>query len=70
MRYCVTVLKSLTLILAEGTANNIQFAGVADALTEPDTQMRLFTKPEIDGKRHLGGGLAKDTETSKTVEKP
>ena len=30
------------------------FAGVAEALAQPGTQLRLFGKPEINGKRRLG----------------
>ncbi len=57
------------VILSEGTSSDIQFSGVADALVEPNTQVRLFAKPEIDGKRRLGVVLARDTDIDKAVEK-
>ncbi|WP_299801821.1 formate-dependent phosphoribosylglycinamide formyltransferase [uncultured Shewanella sp.] len=57
------------VILAEGTSHNIQFSGVAEALVDPNTQVRLFAKPEIDGKRRLGVALARDTDIDKAVEK-
>ncbi|MGS0674366.1 formate-dependent phosphoribosylglycinamide formyltransferase [Shewanella sp. 30m-9] len=57
------------VILAQGSSNNIQFSGLADALVEPDTQVRLFAKPEIDGKRRLGVALARDTDIDKAVAK-
>ncbi|GIU11870.1 MULTISPECIES: formate-dependent phosphoribosylglycinamide formyltransferase [unclassified Shewanella] len=57
------------VILSEGTSSDIQFSGVAEALVEPNTQVRLFAKPEIDGKRRLGVALARDTDIDKAVEK-
>ncbi|MCL1138731.1 formate-dependent phosphoribosylglycinamide formyltransferase [Shewanella pneumatophori] len=57
------------VILANGTSNNIQFTGVAEALVEPDTQVRLFAKPEIDGQRRLGVALARDLNLDKAVQK-
>ena len=57
------------VILAQGSSNNIQFSGLTDALVEPDTQVRLFAKPEIDGKRRLGVALARDTDIDKAVAK-
>ncbi|ABZ75499.1 phosphoribosylglycinamide formyltransferase 2 [Shewanella halifaxensis HAW-EB4] len=57
------------VILAEGKSSNIQFSGVAQALVEPNTQVRLFAKPEIDGRRRLGVVLARDINIDKAVEK-
>ncbi|GIU41591.1 phosphoribosylglycinamide formyltransferase 2 [Shewanella sairae] len=57
------------VILANGTSNNIQFSGVAEALTQPDTQVRLFAKPEIDGSRRLGVTLARAADIDSAVEK-
>ncbi|MCL1049110.1 formate-dependent phosphoribosylglycinamide formyltransferase [Shewanella abyssi] len=57
------------VILAEGHSANIQFSGIAEALIEPDTQLRLFGKPEIDGSRRLGVTLARDTTIELAVEK-
>lgn len=57
------------VILANGTSNNIQFSGVAEALTQPDTQVRLFAKPEIDGSRRLGVALARGADIDSAVEK-
>ena len=36
-----------------------KFFGVADALVEPDTDLRLFGKPVVEGKRRLGVALAR-----------
>lgn len=57
------------VILAEGTSSNIQYSGIAEALIEADTQVRLFAKPEIDGKRRLGVALARAMDIDKAVEK-
>jgi len=45
-------------ILFEGDRKAPLFAGLNEALAEPDTQLRLFGKPEIVGKRRMGVGLA------------
>ena len=34
------------------------FSNLDAALTAPGTQLRLFGKPEVDGRRRLGVGLA------------
>jgi phosphoribosylglycinamide formyltransferase 2 len=46
-------------ILLEGESRDIRFHSVESALTEPDTQLRLFGKPEVRGKRRMGVALAK-----------
>lgn len=45
-------------ILLEGDRKAPVFTGSAQALAEPDTQLRLFGKPEIVGKRRMGVALA------------
>jgi len=45
-------------ILLEGDRKAPIFTGAAQALIEPDTQLRLFGKPEIVGKRRMGVALA------------
>ena len=45
-------------LLCEGDRVAPQFAGIAQALHQPDTQLRLFGKPEIVGKRRMGVALA------------
>lgn len=49
-------------LLLEGDRVAPGFAGVADALVEPDTQLRLFGKPEIVGRRRMGVALALATD--------
>ncbi|MEZ8143557.1 phosphoribosylglycinamide formyltransferase 2 [Enterovibrio norvegicus FF-33] len=57
------------VVLGEGSSNNIGFDGLAQALRYPDTQVRLFGKPDIDGRRRLGVALARDTDTNSAVRK-
>jgi phosphoribosylglycinamide formyltransferase 2 len=45
-------------VLFEGDRKAPRYAGIADALAEPDTQLRLFGKPEIVGKRRMAVTLA------------
>lgn len=48
-----------SVILVRGKSSNITFTGLEDALNEPDTQLRLFGKPEVNGERRMGVCLAK-----------
>ncbi|ROH86742.1 formate-dependent phosphoribosylglycinamide formyltransferase [Stagnimonas aquatica] len=47
-----------TAILLEGDRLAPEFTGIAEALAEPDTMLRLFGKPEIAGRRRMGVALA------------
>jgi len=47
------------VILAERAAETVAFAGVAEALREPDTQVLLFGKPDARPQRRLGVALAR-----------
>ena len=44
-------------LLVEGDSNNLRFENVERALTEPDTAIRLFGKPEVHGSRRMGVAL-------------
>ena len=46
------------VILAQGHSQSLSFGGLAEALAEPDTQLRLFGKPEVAGERRVGVALA------------
>lgn len=56
-------------VVADGNSKAVRFANVADALSEPDTQLRLFGKPELKGHRRLGVCLARAESTDKALEK-
>jgi len=48
-----------SVILVKGKSTNIIYTGIETALQEPDTQIRIFGKPEVDGERRMGVCLAK-----------
>lgn len=48
-----------SVILVKGVSSNIVFTGVDKALAEPNTQIRLFGKPEVNGERRMGVCLAR-----------
>ena len=48
-----------SVILVKGKSSNITYAGLEEALAEPDTQLRLFGKPEVNRERRMGVCLAK-----------
>lgn len=48
-----------SVILPEGHSTQTCFGGLDSALAQPDTQLRLFGKPEIAGRRRMGVALAR-----------
>ncbi len=56
-------------IVADGTSSSIAFEGVEEALTEPNSNIRLFGKPEIKGHRRLGVLLARGKDVEEAKEK-
>jgi phosphoribosylglycinamide formyltransferase 2 len=48
-----------SVILVKGQSKNISYSGLEEALYEPDTQLRLFGKPEVNDERRMGVCLAK-----------
>ncbi|TCO75484.1 formate-dependent phosphoribosylglycinamide formyltransferase [Chromatocurvus halotolerans] len=57
------------VLLVEGNATDIRFGNLAAALEEPDTHLRLFGKPEVQGERRMGVALALSDSTAGAVEK-
>ncbi|MCG7201435.1 formate-dependent phosphoribosylglycinamide formyltransferase [Marinobacter pelagius] len=47
------------VILPEGDSGEVAYSNLQSALTEPDTQLRLFGKPELKGRRRMGVALAR-----------
>jgi phosphoribosylglycinamide formyltransferase 2 len=47
-----------SVILVRGESSNVQFTDLDKALAIPDTQLRLFGKPEVSGTRRMGVALA------------
>lgn len=58
-----------SVILVRGDSDNIAFHGVAQALKDPDTQVRLFGKPEVRGERRMGVCLARGTSVEEARKK-
>ena len=50
-------------LLVEGDGSAPIYHGIADALSEADTQLRIFGKPEVKGRRRMAVTLARDTDT-------
>ena len=48
-----------SVILVEGESSNVSFGNLDQALTEPDTQLRLFGKPGVSGQRRMGVALGR-----------
>ena len=46
------------VLLVPGHSADIQYLGLAQALAEPDTELRIFGKPEVQGERRMGVALA------------
>lgn len=57
------------VILVQGQSANVSFGNLGAALAEPDTQLRLFGKPEVDGQRRMGVALARDESIDTAVAK-
>ncbi len=53
-----------SVILVNGESSQVEFSNLENALTEPDTQLRLFGKPKVKTQRRMGVALALD----KTIE--
>jgi phosphoribosylglycinamide formyltransferase 2 len=51
------------VILVEGNSTTTTFGNLSAALSELDTDLRLFGKPEVAGKRRMGVALARDEST-------
>lgn len=46
-------------MVVEGHSRSLVFGNLDQALVEPDTQLRLFGKPEVSGKRRMAVALAR-----------
>ncbi len=55
------------VILPEGKSVDARFDELDAALIAPGTSLRLFAKPEINGKRRMGVALASGTTTDEAV---
>ena len=58
-----------SVILVEGTSKQVTFGNLEAVLAEPDTQLRLFGKPEVDGERRMGVVLARGDSVDEALGK-
>ncbi|MEE8543306.1 MAG: formate-dependent phosphoribosylglycinamide formyltransferase [Gammaproteobacteria bacterium] len=58
-----------SVVLVEGDSDNVRFDNIDAALAEPDTQMRLFGKPQVSGHRRMGVALARGVTIEDALEK-
>lgn len=57
------------VILPEGESSAVSFSGIDLALAQPDTQLRLFGKPGLSGRRRMGVALARGNTVSEARDK-
>ncbi|MFN6971373.1 MAG: formate-dependent phosphoribosylglycinamide formyltransferase [Rheinheimera sp.] len=57
------------VLLGSGQSQQMVYHHLEQALAEPDTEIRLFGKPEIQGERRLGVALAQADTVQLAVEK-
>lgn len=58
-----------SVILVEGESTQARFGNLQQVLAEPNTQLRLFGKPEVSGQRRMGVVLARDNSVEEAKEK-
>ena len=58
-----------SVILVEGNSDHVRFENLHAALKEPDTQIRLFGKPEVRGHRRMGVALARGETLDDALDK-
>ena len=56
-------------MLVEGDGSAPRYHGVAEALAEPDTQLRIFGKPTVKGRRRMAVTLARADTVQDAVAK-
>ena len=56
-------------LLLKGQSRSVRFGNLEKALAKSDTQLRLFGKPEVNGVRRMGVGLALADSIEEAVEK-
>ena len=57
------------VILVEGQSDQVSFGDLEHALAMPGSDLRLFGKPEVSGKRRMGVALARGAEVDEARKK-
>ncbi|MEE8249584.1 MAG: formate-dependent phosphoribosylglycinamide formyltransferase [Gammaproteobacteria bacterium] len=58
-----------SVVLVDGDSDNVRFDNIEAALEEPDTQVRLFGKPQVRGHRRMGVALARGATIEDALER-
>ena len=58
-----------SVLLVEGESSAISYGGLGEALAEVDTEIRLFGKPNVSGRRRMGVALARGATTNEALVK-
>lgn len=58
-----------SVLLVEGDSQNVTYGNLENALNAPDTQIRLFGKPQVAGKRRMGVAIARGNSIDEAREK-
>jgi phosphoribosylglycinamide formyltransferase 2 len=58
-----------SVILVNASSTQVSYGNLELALQEPDTQLRLFGKPGVDGQRRMGVALARGTSIESALHK-
>jgi len=58
-----------SVILVNATSSQVSYGNLEQALQAPDTQLRLFGKPEVAGQRRMGVALARGTTIEAALHK-
>ena len=58
-----------SVLLVQGDSNQMRYRGLDQALAQPETEVRLFGKPEVKGSRRLGVALARGESIQEARDK-
>ncbi|MCF6437523.1 formate-dependent phosphoribosylglycinamide formyltransferase [Pseudoalteromonas sp. MMG022] len=58
-----------SVVLVTGESKQVQYSNLVEALSQPDTDIRLFGKPEVVGTRRMGVALARADTLEMAVNK-
>ena len=56
-------------VLVEGESSEVQFGNLAEVLAQPDTQLRLFGKPNVSGQRRMAVTLSRGADVNEARAK-
>ncbi len=57
------------VLLVSGESDRVRFSGIEHALSQPGTDLRLFGKPAVAGRRRMGVALARSESVEAAIDK-